>query len=627
MKRILVIDESEVVRETLSLILGREFVVTKKALGTAGIPFPEPGHDVDLLILGVTPSIGSEASTLLRVAVQAPFAVLFLVDSRMAAKALPEQEHISCLAKPFNPYELRQKIGVLLARQAVRPKSLPPFPASNQQEPLSYLTFPFLSRTAATLIHRFAATHLPLLVSGEIGCGQERIVRGLQGLNKAIQFSICLNGSEINAQYLVEKRSELSWSSQGAEPSVALLVENLDKISGAGQKALLNFLEEQEAKGPCRFLATSKSDLLEKVYEGSFLEPLYYKFATLTLTLLPLRERPDDIPMIASWFAQRYARKLGLGDVTFTPGAKERLGNYLWFGNLSEMETVIARTLAFHRKTRIDASDLVFVFTSDAEPEIVPEFEEFVPTKKTQPETPEIMPAGKLSNEDAPLRSGSGNGRGHGTDLKILIHELAHELKNPMVTIKTFSQLLGDRYQDENFRARFQDVVGADIERMDDLLEVLIQFADFAQPRSTKISLEERLRSILEEIGSECTKRQTMIRWRGDGTSQQILADEDQLRYVLKNVFLTVLSEVKMGSEIEVDITQPGLLAISYWREGARVASVAHYFSVPSEGVEGRVLPLRILLAKQMLDRVGGRMVIDGSESEREVLKLEFPIA
>ena len=53
-------------------------------------------------------------------------------------------------------------------------------------------------------------------------------------------------------------------------------------------------------------------------------------------------------------------------------------------------------------------------------------------------------------------------------DLSVLIHELAHELKNPMVTIKTFAQLLSDRYQDENFRARFQEIVGGDIERMDD---------------------------------------------------------------------------------------------------------------------------------------------------------------
>jgi DNA-binding NtrC family response regulator len=628
MKRILVIDESEVVRETLALILGREFVVTKRPLGAAGIKFSEPGHDVDLLILGVTPAIGLDAPSLLRLAARAPFAVLFLVDSRTAARAVSEQERISCLVKPFNPYELRQKVGELLARRAILPKSVPPPADVDKQEALSYLTFPFLSRTAATLIHRFAVTRLPVLVSGEMGCGQERVVRGLRALSTdAIQSWISLNGAGINEEYLAQKARELAWSCHGKEPLVTLLVENLDKIPIAGQSALLSFLEEQEAKCPCRLLATSKADLLEKVYEGNFLEPLYYKFATLTLTLLPLRDRREDIPMVASWFARRYAQKLGLADVTFAAGAKERLGNYLWFGNLNELETVIARTLAIQRKTRIDASDLIFVFTSDAEPQAVLELEEFAPADKGRPETPAVMSVWSPPDEAPSARPDLGNGRGTPTDLKLLIHELAHELKNPMVTIKTFSQLLGDRYQDENFRVRFQEVVGGDIERMDELLEVMIEFANFSQPRSTRISLEAHLRSILNEIGSECTKRQITIRWGDNGASQQILADEDQLGYILKNVLLTVLSEVKMGSEIEVKITEPGSLVISYWREGARVASISHYFKVPSEAVEESVRPLRILLAKQLLERIGGGMEIDSSENDKETIKMGFPIA
>ena len=82
--------------------------------------------------------------------------------------------------------------------------------------------------------------------------------------------------------------------------------------------------------------------------------------------------------------------------------------------------------------------------------------------------------------------NGSTNGSVTRFDLNVVIHELAHELKNPMVSIKTFAQLLGDRYQDENFRTRFQEVVGSDIERMDELLEVMIEFADFAQPRKRR---------------------------------------------------------------------------------------------------------------------------------------------
>ena len=212
-------------------------------------------------------------------------------------------------------------------------------------------------------------------------------------------------------------------------------------------------------------------------------------------------------------------------------------------------------------------------------------------------------------------------------DLNVLIHELAHELKNPMVTIKTFAQLLTDRYQDENFRARFQDVVGCDIERMDDLLELMIEFADFTQPRWSKVPLQEKLRSVLNEVTNECARRQAQIRWKGNGYSREIKADEIHVKYVLKNVLLAVLSQAKMGSEIEINVEKQGCVAISYFREVARVASITHYFDKSSSRPSESVLPLRILLAKQLVERNGGNMTLDYSDTEKDILKMEFLIA
>ena len=94
-KRILVIEESEVVRETLALILGREFVVAKRPFGKGIFSFGETDWDVDLLILGVTPAIGKEPSSLLRFADKAPFAVLFLVDSKSAARAIDDAKELA----------------------------------------------------------------------------------------------------------------------------------------------------------------------------------------------------------------------------------------------------------------------------------------------------------------------------------------------------------------------------------------------------------------------------------------------------------------------------------------------------------------------------------------------------
>jgi DNA-binding NtrC family response regulator len=625
MKRILVIDESEVIRETLALILGHEFVVVKRPHGAPTFSFADSDAGVDLLILGVSPAIGIESSSLVRFASRVPFAVLFLVDSRSTAKAIEERDKIGCLAKPFNPFELKEKVGRLLARRNVLTQKAVSS-TEGRQEKLHYLEFPYLSRAVASLAPRFGMTKLPLLITGEVGCGQERVARAIHGLGASGGSCVSLNAAEISADYLAQKSFEISCNRRLQETAVTLLIENLEKVFPSGQSALLNFLEEDQ-RGEWRLLTTARSNLLEKVYDGEFLEALYYKLATLTLKLPPLRERKEDISTIAGWFARFYGKTVGLDEVVFSTGASERLSNYLWFGNLHELETVVARTVVLRRKSLIDAPELVFDFSIDADIVDLPNVEEFAPPEPQRKKELRLVTAPAAVHDGLSAESGSENGHAKSADMNLVIHELAHELKNPMVTIKTFAQLLSDRYQDEDFRARFQDVVGGDIERMDDLLETLIEFADFSQPRASKVPLEEKLRTAVKEISEQCAKRQARINWKGNGYNREIRTDEAQLKYILRNVLLAVLAQAKVSSEIDIEVEKQGCVAISYVREGARVASVAQYLSAPSSSPDETTLPLRILLAKQLLERNGGRMTIDQSDNERDTVRMEFPIA
>ncbi len=626
MKRILVIDESEVVRETLALILGREFDVVKRPLSTRDFPLAAAREAVDLLILGVTPQLGMETAALLRFAAQLPFAMLLLVDSKTVARAIQEETEIGCLTKPFNPYELHEKVASLLARRMSFPKPAILRGAPEPKDCSAYLDFPFLSRSAALLARRFAAARLPLLISGELGCGQDQVVSGICGLDNLSNLRLTINAAEASAEYLTQKRHQLSLQAEFDTTSITLVIENLDKCSPAGQSLLLNFLAEAEGKATgIHYLTTAHADLLEKVYRGELLDALYYKLATLTLKLPPLRERLDDLPVLADWFARDYARKLGLPEPTILPEAHLRLRNYLWFGNLREMETVLARTLAFHRQPQIDGADLIFDFSPMPQAGPLSNSAELAPSG-TQTDRAEAEPRLEIYR-GAQASNGSINGHANSVELNAVIHELAHEFKNPMVTIKTFAQLLGDRYQDENFRTRFQEVVGNDIERMDDLLEVMIEFADFAQPRLSKVALGEPLRTVLTELHGVCAKRQTRFEWKGNGATEAVQADESQLGYILKNVMLMALSEARMGSEIEIDVSTRGALVIRYLRESARVASISQYLNEVGSGMKEGILPLRVLLAKYLLERNGGRFAIDASDREKETLRMEFPIA
>jgi DNA-binding NtrC family response regulator len=627
MKRILVIDESEVIRETLALILGREFAVIKRPpSSSSGFSLADANEEVDLLILGVAPRWQAQTTSFVRFASQLPFAVLFLVDSKATARWLADREQITCLTKPFNPYELQEKVAHLLAWRDARAGTREIQQRTDDQNHAWHLEHPFVSRSVATLAQRFGMTRLPILVFGEIGCGQSQVAHAIYRAPKDHGLRFTIDAPMVTAASLHDKTVEMTVAGDEETAPSTLIVENLDKADARAQSALAAFLEQKDERfAHVRLLATATADLLDRVYRGEFLETVYYGLATLTLKLAPLRERREDIAALAGGFAHIYGRRLGLGECAFSDAANARLADYLWFGNLREMETVIARTLALHRKARIDATDLVFDFGAAVQisEEQTGDFAEFIPRESRAASERIQAPTEERNGTSLP----NSNGYGKVPDLNVVIHELAHELKNPMVTIKTFAQLLGDRYDDENFRARFQEVVGGDIERMDDLLEVMIEFADFTAPRRTKVVLAEKLRRVVEEVGAECAKRQTRVEWKGTDSTCEINADESQLAYILKNVLLAILAQTKMGSEIEVAMGGDGATTIAYLREGARVASITHYLSDPSSGRSNEtLLPLRILLAKQLLERNGGGLAIDQSDSDKETVRMEFPL-
>ena len=277
MKRILVIDESEVVRETLALILGREFAVLKRPLVSRGFPLADAREDVDLLIFGVTPQLGAEMAGLLRFAAQLPFAVLFLVESKSIARNIEDKAEVGCLTKPFNPYELHEKVGQLLARRSVF--SEPEYAArpNESREFSRYLDFPYLSRSAALLVRRFAATRLPLLLTGEVGCGQDRIAAGICLLGTDSGSPLSINAAAVSEEYLGQLRVRLSLQARFKQFPSAVVIQNLHNSSPAAQSLLLNFLQEARQCGrnplsldcQCRVVAAGVS---RRVSRGTLLQ-------------------------------------------------------------------------------------------------------------------------------------------------------------------------------------------------------------------------------------------------------------------------------------------------------------------------------------------------------------------
>ncbi len=622
MKKILVVDESRAVRETLAFILGSDYTVVECS------SLPEESifagnEKADLLILGISARLASDTSALLRTTSQVPVPVLFLVDSRSTMSFLETQGESNFLAKPFNPYALEEKVGQLLV-QRDRSSVASSLPSMKRNELGRHLDFPRVPAFSSALAKRYALTALPILIVGETGCGQERVAQALHYLNNRAGAWIANYASGMTQDDLPQQLSQISRREHGSPQPVTLFLSGIETLHPLNQSSLLDCIEREEERGRHFWLlSSSRVDLLEKVYQGEFLDVLYYRLATLTLRLPPLRERQNDIPSLVSLLAQEYGEYLGLGKVSFSPDAVDRLCNYLWFGNLNEMEAVIARTLATQRKDVIQASDLILGFPEEGRQSLPPKArEEPISEERGEKETSSV-PDLKDQGSSGVKQSTNGDYRG----IRVFINELAHELKNPMVTIKTFAQLLGDRFDDAIFRTRFREAVGGDIERMDELLEALLDFSRFSHPVVEKTQLYGLLRGVLDEISSECIKREASVRWIRQGETAEVCVDEAQLRYAFKNIVRAVLTQVRPKGEIEIDMEGEGRVTVGFVREADHISSFTHYLDRSSVTMEEEALPLRILLAKILLERNGGGIEVNHFSGGKVLIRTELPVS
>jgi DNA-binding NtrC family response regulator len=621
MKRILVVDESKAVRETLSLILNQDFEVVQYSRLSEDISSIAK-ETVDLLILGLPSGFDAESSSFLDFASRFSSPVLYLVDSRSSISLLDSQLTANYLAKPFNPYELKEKVAHLLTQGGKVSKQLESAPIGKDKF-TRFLEYPYLPQSTAAQAKRFALTSFPLLIVGEMGCGQERVAKAIYMLNGRAGPWIPVYPGEISAESLPEKIAQLIGGRRDNPQRLTLFLDGVGELHSSGQASLLRFLEKEKDRGrDLWILSSSRVDLLEKVYRGEFLDSLYYRLATLTLRLPPLRDRQGDLSSLAVQVALEFGEQMDLGKVSFSPDAIDRICNYLWFGNISEMETVIARTLATQRKGFIEAQDLL----------LVDENREGMQTSSSAVTGESVYSEEKEENGISDTSPKAGNNsstsphhvNGNFADFRILINELAHEMKNPMVTIKTFSQLLAEKFDDAAFRTQFKDMVGSDIERMDDLLEVVLDFSRFNDPRLEKITLYDPLRSVIEEIIPEWGQRNSTIRWGRRGEKEEVFVDHAQLRYILKNIVHAALAQAKPKSEIHIEVEEEGRVTMSYLREGSKMNPLSNYISSDVQPTD-ESLPLRILLAKKLLERNGGYLEVDCVDGGNVKISIVIP--
>lgn len=215
-------------------------------------------------------------------------------------------------------------------------------------------------------VETVAPTGSTVLIRGETGTGKELIARALHDLSQRRERTfVKLNCAAIPTGLL---ESELFGHEKGAFTGAimqkvgrfelahqgTLFLDEVGDIPPELQPKLLRALQEQEferlgstktVRVDVRLVAATNRDLARMVADGQFRSDLYYRLNVFPVVLPPLRERREDIPMLARHFAQRFARRMGRQIETIPTSVMNALLSYPWPGNIREMQNVIERAV------------------------------------------------------------------------------------------------------------------------------------------------------------------------------------------------------------------------------------------------------------------------------------------
>ncbi len=230
------------------------------------------------------------------------------------------------------------------------------------------------------LIDNVAQTSSTALITGESGVGKELIARALHTKSsRAKQPFIKVSCASLPESLL---ESELFGHEKGSFTGAVatrkgrfelankgtIFLDEIGEISKATQVKLLRVIQEKEferiggggktIKTDTRIISATNKNLAREVENGSFREDLYYRLNVITIEAPPLRERKDDLPLLAYHFLERYSAEINKEVTSFSDDTLALIANYNWPGNVRELQNVVERAVVLTRNTALQPEDL-----------------------------------------------------------------------------------------------------------------------------------------------------------------------------------------------------------------------------------------------------------------------------
>jgi DNA-binding NtrC family response regulator len=388
--RVLVVDDDQGIRYTLREILESSgFVVDEAADGEAALAcFAVTPADLVITDLRMPKLDGMGLLARLQAMSPAPRVVVITAHgSERQAVAAMKAGACDYFRKPFEMEEL-----LAVVRRSVESTRLAIENERLRCELSLSRSMVFASeamKRLALLAGRAAPRDVTVLISGESGTGKERlaeaIVAGSRRADKPfVRFNCAALTPELaEAELFGHTRGAFTGAVRsrvglfGEADGGTILLDEIGELAQPLQAKLLRALqsgeiravgEERERHVDVRVLAATNADLQAEVRRGNFREDLFYRLNVVALQVPPLRERPEDVPLLVRHFLDRFAERFGVAPTANAEALLARLLGHPWSGNVRELENTIERLVALSPDGELDLSLLDAHAKPDAAP-------------------------------------------------------------------------------------------------------------------------------------------------------------------------------------------------------------------------------------------------------------------
>ena len=297
------------------------------------------------------------------------------------------------LRKESLPFELRPVVeSALRTREERRIADRPAAELPKQDARVKMIGISRALQDVFKLVGRVAKSDAPVLISGESGTGKELVAKAVHEYSPRRQREMITINCGAIPENLLE--SELFGHEKGSFTGAiarragrfeqadggTLFLDEIGDMPPTIQVKLLRVLQDgtfsrvgsnETIKSDVRIIAATHKNLSEEVTSGRFREDLYYRLNVVEIRIPPLRERLEDIPLLAEYFLQRITRKNGMAAMRLSAEAVNALQCHVWPGNVRELENTIARACALATSSILLPSDIPLATTPGKAPALV----------------------------------------------------------------------------------------------------------------------------------------------------------------------------------------------------------------------------------------------------------------